>query len=405
MTPEEKQLINKIPTTNLTAYDFYQKGREEYTKYWNNNRNKAALQKAEDFYHIALKYDSTFAQAYCGLALVYWDKHAAKEYLSKNFMDSVLIFANIALSYNNQLSEAYTLRGKYYDETGKPEQSVEELNKALELNPNNWMAYWEGFALYYSNTDFVNLIKYSQKAASLNHGPELPGLLEAVGTAYNYSGFPEKAKQYFLDKFKLDGDSLTYYYNLSICAGLQGDDNNSIKHMEKAYAMDTTNLGTISALAGGYGNTGRYKESFKLFKKYYEILKTQGVVDIANTNGIGYAFWQNGFKKEAEYYFNNSIKNLNKEIELGRAWNKFTYYDLAAVYAFTGEKDKAYKNLRIFNQMQRMPSWMVGLIKTNPLFNGIRNEPEFQQITRDVEAKYQAEHEKARKWLEENNML
>ena len=30
MTPEEKQLINKIPTTNLTAYDFYMRGKEEY---------------------------------------------------------------------------------------------------------------------------------------------------------------------------------------------------------------------------------------------------------------------------------------------------------------------------------------------------------------------------------------
>ena len=32
ITPEEKQLINKIPTTNLTAYDFYKQGREEYAK-------------------------------------------------------------------------------------------------------------------------------------------------------------------------------------------------------------------------------------------------------------------------------------------------------------------------------------------------------------------------------------
>jgi hypothetical protein len=35
----------------------------------------------------------------------------------------------------------------------------------------------------------------------------------------------------------------------------------------------------------------------------------------------------------------------------------------------------------------------------------IRNEPEFQQIANDVEAKYQAEHEKVRKWLEETGQL
>jgi molybdopterin converting factor small subunit len=48
---------------------------------------------------------------------------------------------------------------------------------------------------------------------------------------------------------------------------------------------------------------------------------------------------------------------------------------------------------------------MIMLIKTDPLFNSIRNEPEFQQIVSDVEAKYQAEHERVKKWLEEQGML
>ena len=48
---------------------------------------------------------------------------------------------------------------------------------------------------------------------------------------------------------------------------------------------------------------------------------------------------------------------------------------------------------------------MINLIKADPLFASMRNEPEFQQIIRDVEAKYQAEHERVRKWLEEKGML
>ena len=48
--------------------------------------------------------------------------------------------------------------------------------------------------------------------------------------------------------------------------------------------------------------------------------------------------------------------------------------------------------------------WVTS-IKNNPLFDSIRNEPEFQQIVRDVEAKYQKEHERVRKWLEEQGML
>ena len=44
-------------------------------------------------------------------------------------------------------------------------------------------------------------------------------------------------------------------------------------------------------------------------------------------------------------------------------------------------------------------------IKNDPLFDSIRDEPEFQQIVKDVEEKYQAEHERVRQWLEENDML
>ena len=102
ITPEEKKLIEKIPTANLTAYDFYQKGREEHIKYWIDNKDREVLQQAEDLYHQALQYDSTYALAYTGLARVYWDKHYFKDYLSKNFMDSVPILCDIALSYDNQ---------------------------------------------------------------------------------------------------------------------------------------------------------------------------------------------------------------------------------------------------------------------------------------------------------------
>lgn len=94
-------------------------------------------------------------------------------------------------------------------------------------------------------------------------------------------------------------------------------------------------------------------------------------------------------------------------IELGRSYAQqlYTYYDLAGVYAFRGEKDKAYENLRIFNQRQRNALWMATLIKNDPLFDSIRDDPEFQQIVRDVEAKYQAEHERVRVWLEKEGML
>jgi hypothetical protein len=62
-------------------------------------------------------------------------------------------------------------------------------------------------------------------------------------------------------------------------------------------------------------------------------------------------------------------------------------------------------DLNIWEKMPVCQLWMLTLLKNDPLFSNIRNETGFRQIVREMEAKYQAEHEKVRKWLEEQGML
>jgi hypothetical protein len=49
--------------------------------------------------------------------------------------------------------------------------------------------------------------------------------------------------------------------------------------------------------------------------------------------------------------------------------------------------------------------WWVTLIEKDPLFNSIRNEPEFQQIVIEVEARYQSEHKRVIKWMKEKGVV
>ena len=81
------------------------------------------------------------------------------------------------------------------------------------------------------------------------------------------------------------------------------------------------------------------------------------------------------------------------------------HYELAAFYVLRGEKEKALEYLRILNQKKLIPFWRIGVIKLDEIFDSIRDDPEFQQIVRDMEAKYQAEHERVRQWLEKNEMI
>jgi len=410
LTSEEKQIIEKIPTTNLIALTFYQKGRDEYQKLGSDNE-KETLMRSENLYHEALKYDPKFAKAYLGLAQIYWNKYYWETYFSKEFLDSVLILTNTALSYDDKLSDAYVLKGSYYYLTGKIELAEIELDKAIQLNPNDWMPYYYK-AYLYGFDDLVNVLENSLKAASLYNGSQLPQILTAVFWALMNSGFNEESKYYSREILKLDNDSAKFYIHLSGIESILGNYDKELEFLTKAYKIDSNKVvdgfgHILGKLVNCYTNLGKFNIALDYYKKYNKTQYAQKNTNVWASHRIGYLYFMNGNTNEANYFFKKQIDYSSDEIKLGRMRSEqfFTYYDLAGVYAFLGQTKKAYENLHIFNQKKIIHQWMVKLIKTDPLFDTIRNEPEFQQIVRDVETKYQAEHERVRKWLEENNML
>ena len=407
ISPEEKQLIEKILTTDLTAHDFYLRGREEQLKYDGYINNREALERAVSVYSQALEYDPTFALAYTELGRIYFIKHRSDRIYSDNALDSVLILADKALSYDDQLDGAYILRGLYY-QWGKSEyeQAINEYDKAISFNPNAWMAYRNKSMLYFSD-DLVKALYNLHKAASLHRGSHLPMLYRRISEAYGTAGFKEKFDHYLNESFKLEPDSAAYYYQLYLWPHFAGNYEKAIEFLEKSYAIDSSDPEKAYFLGLNHMFFGQYEESLEYMKIYDRRSKALNRPDAHNEYRIGYAYWINGFTEEAEYYFDTGLEMLNGMIEEGRHFYQdfMTYYTFAAIYAFQGEKAKAYENLRLLNQRQRMPQWQVSNIKDDPMFDSLRHEPEFKKIVRDVEAKYLAEHERVKQWLEENDML
>ena len=406
ITPEVKQRIEKIPTKNLTAYDFYQRGREEYIQYWLDNDDRASLDRAEELYQIALENDPEFALAYVGLARVYWNKNYWEEYFQSNFIDSVLILTNIALSYDDKAAEAYVLRGDYYRAKGDRQIALQEYDKAIEINPNDWQAY-KGLGSLFGNDDAVKSLKNLHKAALLNHGVEKPGILRAIGSCYHWAGFIELGRHYINEALRLDGDSINYLQALGWLEMTYGNSEEALQLYKKALAKDSTRFRIYATIGHCYRGLGDHEESLSYLKKWMDELIARGKFQFNEMHRVGYAYWMNGFKAEAEQYFEMQLEHCNNLINSGRPYAQLymTYYDRAGVYAFRGEREKAYADLRMYNLRQRHGYWFVQLINNDPLLDSIRDEPEFQQIVRDIEAKYQAEHERVRQWLEENDML
>jgi len=125
---------------------------------------------------------------------------------------------------------------------------------------------------------------------------------------------------------------------------------------------------------------------------------------------VGYCLWQIGDTIESKYYFDNVIDNTLKLIKQGRLEEgSFNYYSMASIYAFKGDKEKAYLYLDKYHTKKSYAVWDVENFKKDQLFNSIRGEHRFQAILKDIEsqymAEYQPEHEKVRKWLVNQGML
>ena len=136
-------------------------------------------------------------------------------------------------------------------------------------------------------------------------------------------------------------------------------------------------------------------------QKYgYQIRITLKLIDQHNRH-----LWSKQYDREikkAGDYFDTGFEYIDKMIELDR---QFSFLYLGAIYAFLGNKEKAYENLRLHDRRQTNSFFYIAEIKNDPMFDNIRDESECQQIVHSMETKYQAEHERVRKWLEENNML
>lgn len=408
ITPEERLLIMKKPTNNLTAYDFYQRGNDELDKYeFKIIRDSITLKNAQHFFQMALELDTTFALAYAGLAGVqFWNSR--KYYFSEKYLDSVLIFANKALVCDNQCSEAYYYRGYVFSQTSRVAEALKESDKALQFNPNNWKAYYSRHYVFEEFHDYLEAIRNLNEVVLRISGTGQPNFLTRFSSNLAAFGFPDLGKKYNQHALELYGDTTRYLYCLAYVEYCN-------ENLEKAYqiAKSANKRDTILRsfirdpdLSFYCMATSRYEEAYTINLKFFDSSKKYDEIDPDVSKKIAYYLWQTGRTKEAEIYFNQIIKYYQESIKLGRRGtiSKRSQFKLAEVYALSGNKEKAYYYLDEVNKNQAFPLYWFLNFKYEPFFNSIRQEPRFQKILKDVEAKYQTEHERVRKWLVEEGI-
>jgi tetratricopeptide (TPR) repeat protein len=418
ITSEEKESINKPPTTNIAAMGMFIRGDEfNGMKYSNQEQRMEYIRQAELYYRKAIQLDSAYSDAWVQLGEIYRKKEKP---------DSALVFAERAILSDPENSKAYLLRGLIYCTKRNAAAMEESLKLALKYDPDNlWAIHWLGGLNYYQGkftNAFEALLKTRDLIGNLDPGfsnTELNKLeLNTLRLARCLiaMGFYEEGKKY-LDQWSelSEDDVLGYNYNI-MWAGIINC------RFEETYQLGLKRPEDklcLFYMATDLLFLKKYKEAVYYFQKQIEQDKKNGIKDPDLQSLLGFVFLKLGLKKEADRYFESSENCVNSILSIHPEdarpdhfyattdrYSGFSWFILTSIYAVRGNKIKAMEYMRqlrknyLANDLQ-----VVFLLKNFPMFDNIRNEPEFQDYLHEAEIHYLEEHKKVETILRKEGII
>ncbi len=139
LTVQQRSAKNELHTENLEAYDLYLKGKQSY-----NQADAAGYQRAITAFQAAIALDPNYAAAYADLALAqYWLTDQTAQTVDDSGYDRALEDAEKAIALDPSLAAGYSARGFVravyrFDFAG----GQADLDKAVALNPgDSWVLH------------------------------------------------------------------------------------------------------------------------------------------------------------------------------------------------------------------------------------------------------------------------
>jgi len=325
ISPEEKQLIEKIPTKDLTAYEAYIKG-----KFYLYRANQEDVDTALQCFEQAKDRDPEFALAYAGIGMVWIFRQqlciSSPEDAGPKMMEAV----GKALELDSTLADVhYTMAGANVYGMYDLEGGELAYKKAIEINPN----HAEAHALY---SHLLNMLGNTEEA--MQHG-ELA--------------------------IKLDPHNPTVkvWYSQDLFYAKRYEE--AIAVSSEIFEKNPTMFMALEALYQAFYLTGRHKESIAAMKLHYcEFLKD----------------FDHAFDQYEKLGYTETLK-LEADILLEQSKTKFilpiVFFEL---YFFIGNKQRALDFLEQAYEMHDPNVLYIG----RPIYSNLFNEPRFQEICRKL---------------------
>ncbi|HET8666663.1 MAG TPA: protein kinase [Terriglobales bacterium] len=161
LTETEKRAIDKVPTSDFEAYDFYLRGRQ----YFHQFRRKG-YDLARQMFNRAIEIDPAFARAYAGIAdcssflYMYWD--SVVHNLEKADEASLM-----ALQLDPDLPEAHASRGLAAYLRKQYQDAQKEFERAIRLQPRLFEPYYFSARTYYAQGKLEQAVRWFDKASEV----------------------------------------------------------------------------------------------------------------------------------------------------------------------------------------------------------------------------------------------
>jgi TolB-like protein/DNA-binding winged helix-turn-helix (wHTH) protein/Flp pilus assembly protein TadD len=327
VNPQEQLTLAKSRTVDPDAYEAYLKGR-----YFWNKRTGEGLRTAIDYFRRAITIDSSYAEAYAGLA----DSYAVAGDWKYGVLPPLDAFpkataaAAKALVLDASLGEAHASLAYALDLYGWDWVAAEtEYKQAIQLNPGYATAHqWYSWHLFMVGRD-DDALNELRRAESLDPLSLIinADIADALCVAHRYDEAVEQSEK-----------------------TLKMDANFAVGHYELGQALVQKHM---------------YDQAIAEFQKAIELSGHSGAFD----SNLGYAYAVSGRKEEA-------IKIIN-DLESRHPENHSVDADIALIYVGLDDRDEAISRLN-----KAFDARFKASILRRPAFDPLRSDARFQDLLR-----------------------
>jgi TolB-like protein/Tfp pilus assembly protein PilF/tRNA A-37 threonylcarbamoyl transferase component Bud32 len=330
LTGAEKQLIAAQPTTDLTAYELYLKGRLLWSKRGGEN-----LRQAIGFYEQAIARDPKYTLAYSGLAEAYVLLPFFTATAPQDAYPTAKAAALKALQLDEKLAEAHTALGLllWIDDLDMA-GSISEFQRAIALKPNYATAHhWYGNGPLLALGRFEEAIAEGKRAIELD--PLSPVINADLGRNLYIARRYDEAVAQLRKTLEIDPTFYYAHYNLGIALQLKGDVPAAIAEYTKAQQL-SDDLFVPLLLAAAKAQSGDKDAAIQMLAELEELSQHRYVIS---------------------------------------CWRTLLYLSL-------GNRDEAVRWLE--QAIADHDSLTVSLIKVDPMLDPLRGDPRFEALVQKV---------------------